>query len=179
MGFLLQLLANLLGVFFGLALLFRLFQVNYYNPLVQQILAFTEPVLSPIRRVLPPIWRLDLACFLILCVILALPILLQIGAWNPIVIVWALIAAGKMLTALLMYAVFLAVIISWVAPHGGHPAAEVIDQLTTPLMAPFRRIMGGLPLDISPIFVLLGISLARQFLQYQAWRFSMPDGIGL
>lgn len=58
------------------------------------------------------------------------------------------------------FVVLVHIILSFVAPMSGHPAAVLVNQLAEPLMAPFRKIlpdMGGL--DFSPIllFLLLGV----------------------
>lgn len=176
---LLQIGITIVSSFFAMSLLFRLFQVNYYNPLVQQIMAFTEPLLRLIRMVLPTIGRLDLASLLVLVLLYTLPVAWQSQSYEPIFLAWGLISAGLLLTNLLWFATILLVIMSWVAPSARHPAAELIVQLAAPLMAPFQRLMGGrLPLDISPIFVLIAISLVRSLLTSQGIELGMtaPGG---
>ena len=173
---LVQLAINIAAFIFALSLLFRLMQVNYYNQLVQQILSFTEPVIRPLRTLLPVVWRLDLANIVFVSALFALPMALQIGGVTVWLIVWSLIATGLLVTNLLTYAIILMVIMSWVAPSARHPAAELIYQLTSPLLSPFRRFMSGLPLDLSPLFALLGIMLARRLLFEFAAEVGMPAG---
>lgn len=56
------------------------------------------------------------------------------------------------------------VILSWVAPGSRNPAAQLLMQVTDPVLRPLQRftIIGGL--DLSPIIVLAGISAARRML---------------
>ncbi|MGI9344825.1 MAG: YggT family protein [Gammaproteobacteria bacterium] len=178
MNFLLDLITNIVAFFFGLTFLFRLFQVNYYNELVQQILALTEPPLNAIRNVFPIIWRIDLACLIVMAAIYALPVAIVTSTFSWILIPWGLLATGVLLTNLLTYALILVVIMSWIAPDARHPAAQLVHQLTAPILSPFRRLTSGLPLDISPIFALIAISLIKQLLLQQASNLGILSSIG-
>ena len=67
------------------------------------------------------------------------------------------------------------IIASWIAPGSAHPALALVNQITEPLMKPFRRIlppMGGL--DISPIIVFMVL----QVLSVVVAHLSQPFGIG-
>lgn len=176
MQLLIPYIADIIGLFFALPVLFRLFGVDYYNPLVQQIRRLTEPLLAPLRLLLPVVWRLDLAALGTLTLISAAPMLWVYGFPGFELIGWAAIDAGHMLLNLLMYTVFLLVIMSWVAPDASHPAAAVVKQIATPMLAPFRRLVSGLPLDLSPIFALIGIAMCRYLLSELAVILHMPLG---
>lgn len=63
------------------------------------------------------------------------------------------------------YVVFAAVIASWVAPGSDHPIVRLLEKVTEPVFAPIRKILpptGGF--DLSPLVVLLGLSLVTRFL---------------
>jgi YggT family protein len=63
------------------------------------------------------------------------------------------------------YVVFAAVIASWVAPGSDHPIVRLLERVTEPVFAPIRKVlppMGGL--DLSPLIVLVGLSLLPRFL---------------
>jgi len=52
------------------------------------------------------------------------------------------------------------VIASWIAPYSGNPALILIHQLLEPVQSLFRKVIppiGGL--DLSPIFIFLGIQV--------------------
>jgi YggT family protein len=57
----------------------------------------------------------------------------------------------------------ISVILSWVAPTANHPGALLVFQVTEPL---YRVVRGFVPnlggLDISPIFIFLGIVFLKQ-----------------
>lgn len=70
------------------------------------------------------------------------------------------------------FAILIWVILSWVRVPASHPLGRVtvfLDRIIYPVILPIRRIMpplrlGGGALDLSPIVLLLGISLLRQFI---------------
>ena len=68
------------------------------------------------------------------------------------------------------YAIIASIVMSWIMMFSGstnpHPILRLIWQLTEPVMSPLRKIippMGGL--DISPIFLFLGLQLIRGFVE--------------
>jgi len=61
-----------------------------------------------------------------------------------------------------MFCIFISVIMSWIAQGHYNPFADLLRQITEPVMAPARRLlppMGGM--DFSPIIVLLLISTIK------------------
>ena len=78
---------------------------------------------------------------------------------------------GLIDTALLIYfyAVFAWVILSWIPTSSTHTLGRVrtfLDRIIYPVILPIRRVippirLGGGALDLSPIILLIGISLIR------------------
>ncbi len=59
---------------------------------------------------------------------------------------------------LFTFAIFIHIILSWIAPGTYNPATAFIAMLVEPVMRPFRRLIqpiGGL--DISPMFAIIGL----------------------
>jgi YggT family protein len=121
---------------------------------------------DPERRKLPPIGRIDTATVVVafgiqdqliwlLCANKGDPTSILVIAVNSI---FALISQ---LLRLFMYAIFIRIILSWIAAGNYNPAIEIIGAITEPVMRPFRRIIppiGGF--DISPIFAMLTLGVA-------------------
>lgn len=69
-------------------------------------------------------------------------------------------------------AVVVWVILSWVRVPSTHPLARVtvfLDRIIYPVILPIRRVLpplrlGGGALDLSPIVLLLGVSLLRRLI---------------
>jgi len=165
----------LVYVFFGLYLLamlrrflFLLVRADLYTPISQKLVKMTNPLVIPVRKILPGYGGLDLASLLLALVLqmlmIALLVLLQTGALlAPVPL---LLASGLGIAAYLVKIYFFAllamIILSWIAPGGNNPALYLLHQITEPVMAPFRKIlppMGGL--DLSPILVFVLINVIQ------------------
>jgi YggT family protein len=165
-------LAYLIDVFFGLftyALLLRLvmqrMRAPFRNPLGQAVMALTDWIVKPLRRVLPGIggvdWASVVAAVLFQFVwLLALYIAFGrgfalLGPGLAFLGVATLIALVKALLWIVIVVVFAQAILSWVAPDG--PLAGVLNALTFPVLRPVRRVippLGG-TLDLSPLIVIV------------------------
>ena len=63
------------------------------------------------------------------------------------------------------------VVLSWVQVSSVHPLGRVqvfLDRIIYPVILPLRRVLpplrlGGMALDLSPLVLMLGISLLRRF----------------
>ena len=153
-----------------LLLLLRLFLpwvgASFHNPLAQGILKATSPLVIPIRRVLPPIGRMDTATVVVAFGVqyLLLWVLALIQSGQPRLVELAVLSVFALLFTtirLFLYAIIIRVIISWISPGNFNPAIELIASLTDPIIRPFRRIippMGGF--DISPMFAMLALGVA-------------------
>lgn len=63
------------------------------------------------------------------------------------------------------YVVLAAVIASWVAPGSDHPIVRFLEAVTEPVFAPIRKVLPQMNgLDLSPLVVLIGLSLLTRFL---------------
>jgi len=138
-------------------------RADFRNPIAQAILRLTSPLVIPVRRVIPPIGRLDTATVIIAFVLqyLTVLIILTISGLSagilPIAIT-ALIDLVLLSLRLFTFAIFIHIILSWIAPGTYNPATAFIAMLVEPVMRPFRRLIqpiGGL--DISPMFAIIGL----------------------
>lgn len=158
------------GVFL-LRLLFQLVRTDFRNPFVQAIVRLTNPVVMPLRRVLPPIGRVDTAS--VVAVIAAQ--LLQ-TALIELLEAGHIASAGRLLIGAVLTLIdttllaFLIAIFAWwifglVAPDAYNPVSRVLSSLVEPILRPFRRALpaiGGF--DFSPLAVTLLIIVLRMVL---------------
>ena len=138
-----------------------LLQADFRNPLAQGILRLTSPLVVPVRRIVPPLGRLDTATVLVAFVIQTVTVFLlliivgQTAGFVPIAAT-AVVKLAALSINLFVYAIFIRVILSWVAQGGYNPATAIITTLTEPVLRPFRRLlpaMGGF--DLSPILAII------------------------
>jgi YggT family protein len=64
---------------------------------------------------------------------------------------------------LLYWLVLIRALISWVNPDPFNPIVQFLYRTTEPILAPVRRWLPAMAIDISPIIVFLGIIFARSF----------------
>ena len=165
-------LQTLGGLYLLIVLLRFLLQVaraDFYNPLSQYIAKATNPALLPLRRVIPGLFGLDLACLVLALAVQFITVflcLLMAGVFNPLTaLLWSALGIASMVTYIYFICMIAMIILSWVAPQTRHPAAMLAMQLVQPLCAPIQRLlpaMGGI--DISPIFVFLFLQIVRMLI---------------
>ena len=162
------LLETFLG-FFSLALLTRFYlqsvRAPVRNPLSQFLVALTDFIVRPTRRVIPGLWGYDLSMLLLAWLtelllvggVLALKGY-QLGPGVGAAVIGLMLLAGlnllKRFIYILMVAVFAQAILSFIAPRG--PATSMLVSLTRPVLGVFQRRIppvGGV--DLSPLFVLV------------------------
>ena len=175
LGYLVQTLLSLYLVAMLLRFLLQLVRADFYNPISQFLVKVTNPLVIPLRRVIPGLGGLDLAS-LLLAVLLQLAgivlLLLINGIGLPGVftlLVWSLLGVLGLLVNIYFFALLGMIILSWVAAGSRHPAIYLLYQITEPVMAPFRKVlpaMGGL--DFSPILVFILINIIQIALRHMA-----------
>jgi YggT family protein len=144
-------------------------RVPFRNPLGQFIVAVTDWMVRPVRRLIPGLFGLDMASLFLAWLWqvayqgIALGFTGVLVAVSPaptfVVAALALLEVAKIGVYLVIGAVIVSAVFSWVNPHA--PLAGVFDTLTRPLLRPFRRIIppvGGV--DLSPLALLLVLQIA-------------------
>lgn len=169
--YIIQTLGSLYLLIVLLRFILQLVRADFYNPLSQFTVKATQPLLKPLRRVIPGFGGLDLASLTlaILVQLLLMVVVVLIAGANPIAIglqllVWAIIAVTSLFLKIFFFAMIISVILSWVAPGSYNPGAQLVNQICEPLLAPFRKLtpnLGGL--DISPIFAFIALNLIDRF----------------
>ncbi|MBG3131283.1 MULTISPECIES: YggT family protein [Proteus] len=135
-------------------------RADFYNPFSQFIVKITQPIVRPLRSVIPSIGPIDTASVLLAYILILLGIIIPsylsgtsipFSLMFPFAFIELLTAAGKMI----FWLIIIRAILSWVS-QGRNPIDHLLYQLTEPLMAPIRRVipaMGGL--DFSAMIVIL------------------------
>jgi YggT family protein len=169
-------LETFLGLF-AVALLVRfylqLMRAPARNPVSTFVAALTDWIVVPTRRVLPGLFGIDLST-LVLAWLTELMLLAATAAVRsydlglPVLGWLALVAAiqlVKLSLFILMGAVLIQAILSWVAPYS--PAMPILNSLTRPFLRIFqRRIPPVGNVDLSPLFVLVGCQLLLYLIAY-------------
>ena len=164
--FLVSTLFNLYLMVVLLRLWLQMARADFYNPLSQVVVKATQPVVGPLRRVIPSLGPFDTATFVFALLVSALKIVvisLMFGAsLNPIgVVVAALLDILREGLSLVFWVLILRAILSWVS-QGNNPVEYVLMQLTEPFLRPIRNVlpaMGGL--DLSVLVAIIALQFVR------------------
>jgi len=175
-----QAIRYLLDVVFGLftyALLLRFvmqwLRAPFRNPLGQAVIALTDWIVKPLRRVLKG-WKgvdwASLAATYLFQFLWLLAYALVFGGFSlagsgiPFLLVATVVALVKASLWLLIAVVLAQAILSWVAPDG--PLSGLLNALTFPFLRPLRKVLppiGGV-LDLSPLIVIVVAQLLQMTL---------------
>ncbi|MEM1153451.1 MAG: YggT family protein [Pseudomonadota bacterium] len=165
-AYLVQTFLNLYLFAMLLRFLLQLVRADFYNPICQFLVKITNPLVLPLRKIIPGVGGLDTASLLLAYLLqitsIAALVYIKLGGLPPIVMLMISAAIGLIALAIKIYffAIVAMIIVSWVAPGSRHPGVYLLFQITEPVMAPFRNIippLGGL--DLSPIFVIIAINV--------------------
>ncbi|MGC1816510.1 MAG: YggT family protein [Casimicrobiaceae bacterium] len=169
-------LAYLIDVVFGLftyALLLRfvmqVLRAPFRNPLGQAVIALTDWIVKPLRKLLPGFRGIDWASLLATYLLQLLWLLAYylvfgfgfslLGTGLAYLLLAAVIALVKAAIWLLIVVVIVQAVLSWAAPDG--PLAGLLNALTFPFLRPVRKVVpliGG-TLDLSPLIVIVAAQL--------------------
>ena len=172
------LVSTLGGIYLLMLLLRFLLQIahaDFYNPMSQAIVLFTDPLVRPLRRVIPGYRGIDFST-------LIASLFVQLGAIYGLIalygasppslgalVAWAFVGNLLFVINIYYYAIIGSIIMSFVMMFSGnptpHPLLQLVWQLTEPVMGPIRSVIPAIcGLDFSPIVIFLGIQLLQNFI---------------
>jgi YggT family protein len=170
----------LIDVVFGLftfALLLRFvmqtMRAPFRNPLGQAVIALTDWIVKPLRRVLPGYKGLDWASLIAtilfqLLWILALRLVFGGFLFTGDGVLFLLVRTAfefvNNVLWLFIVIVIVQAVLSWVAPDG--PLSDLLNALTFPLLRPIRKVIppiGG-TLDLSPLVFIVAAQILLMLL---------------
>jgi len=174
------LLSTLFQLYIAVVLLRFLLQwvrADFYNPLSQFIVKVTNPLVRPLRRIVPGWGGLDVATLLLAYLLTLLQVILVGTTITPyevpglmdgqilgvpsllLVSMVDLLALG---ISLFIIAIIIQAVSSWISPGQYNPALFVLATLTDPLLRPARRLLPPISgIDLSPLLVLLALQVLK------------------
>jgi YggT family protein len=150
-----------------LRVLLQWVRANFYNPICQFLYKATNPVLMPLRKIIPAWRNLDIAGIALAWVVTIVKLVLlaaTLGQTLGLAGLPVLAVADLVDFVLLLYFVLVLarVVISLVNADSYHPIVPLVVQLTEPMLKPIRRRLPNIAgLDFSPMVLLLVLMLAR------------------
>ncbi|MEO8777918.1 MAG: YggT family protein [Rhodanobacter sp.] len=173
MSYMLNALAMLLGLAFDAVVVLLLLRVaaeacraEFNNPLSQFVYRTTNPVLAPIRRVVPNWRRINLAGLLLawLAMLLKRLLLFALVGIMPNVAGLLLLALADLIDFTLVF--YIVVVFGWsllsmFSADRGQPMLRLAASIVAPLMRPLDGKLVFGQLDFAPMAVIIVLFLAR------------------
>jgi YggT family protein len=147
-----------------LRLLLQWARADFRNQVAQGIVKVTNPLVLPLRRILPPIGKVDTASVVAVLLIVILKVAIVFGLRG-----FGLLSADLWLRAVALelvrttlwtyfYAIFLYALLSLIAPGGYSPLQSLLVSLCEPVLRPFRRLIPAISgIDLSPLWAGIAI----------------------
>jgi YggT family protein len=159
--------SSLLGLYQVVLLLRLLMQwvrADFRNPVSRAILQLTDPVILPLRKIFPPIRKIDTASVVAILAVTTVKIVV-----GQLLLVSSLPTPDLLLRELLLetlhlvlttylFVIILNAILSFVAPENYSPAQSLLHSICEPVLRPIRRLIPSVAgLDLSPLWACIAI----------------------
>jgi YggT family protein len=155
-----------LALFVALARLFLQWaRADFRNPICQAVVRLTNPLIVPLRRVLPPLGKVDTASVVavVLVAIVEVVIITSLSGFtlDPVLVLrLAALEIARSALWFYFYAIFLYALISMIAPDGYTPFHSLLASLCEPVLRPIRRLIPSIAgIDLSPLWAGIAILL--------------------
>ena len=190
--YILQSLIDLYLLTFVLRLGMQWVRADFRNPIVQFVLTVTNPLVMPLQRFSPRLYKIDTATLVVYIALqwVAVAILAQLTCVtmpDMLTLLGLTIIRGlRMILNVYFFLIFGYVLMGWVAQGGQNPSIAMLSgllrQLAQPVMAPLQSLIPPIAgWDLSPIFILLLLGAVTRMLyapaQQIAGSFLCPLGV--
>ena len=154
----------LLTLAFVLRLLFQWARADFRDPMADAIVHITNWLIMPLRKILPPIGKIDTATVVAVLAIASVRTLTNfllmgvgVGDLETFLLVTVLELA-RMVLRIYLFAMLLYWLTSFVSPGGYAPGVRLLSQLCEPILKPVRRIIPPIgQIDFSFLWVSIAI----------------------
>ena len=149
------------------------YRADFNNPLSQFVVRATDPLVKPLRKIVPGLGGIDLstlvlAYLLIIAKLLFLTIISSQAEINILlVLLISITSLCQTILLLFMYLIFIRIVISWVSPGSYSPVIQAIAQITQPIINKCRPLTPKTEgFDLSMFVTLVILFLAHQSISY-------------
>lgn len=144
-------------------------RADFYNPISQFIVQITNPILIPLRRIIPSAGKIDSAAIVLMIALMVIKFMLLLLlqghgiSFFPLLLL-AVFKLLEMLIYIYIFALIIQAVLSWVNPGAyqmQNPLGSVLNSLTTPILRPLRQIVPNIGMvDITPLVAIILLNVA-------------------
>jgi YggT family protein len=145
-------------------------RADFYNPVSQFLVRITNPVLAPMRKIIPSVGKYDTSALLLMLLLQIISLVLMVllrGSSVSIIalLVFAVAELVLLLVNIFIFSIVIQVILSWINPGTYTPVGALLYSLTNPILAPIQRIIPPVAgIDLSPLFALIGLQVIKMLI---------------
>jgi YggT family protein len=154
----------LLTLAFVLRLLFQWARVNFRDPMADAIVRVTNWLILPLRRVLPPIGKVDTATVVAVIAVASVRTFAALSLAGVGVrdvsqfLRITIVNLADLVLRIYLFALLLYWLTSYVSPDGRAPGVRLLSQLCEPVLKPVRRVIPPIgQIDFSVLWVSIVI----------------------
>ena len=142
-------------------------RADFYNPVSQFLVRITNPVLVPLRKIIPSIGKFDTAAVVLMIALQLLSLILVTllrGDGVPVasLVIVTLAELVSLAINVFIFAIIVQVILSWINPGTYTSVTSLLYSLTSPVLRPIQKLIPPISgIDLSPLFALLGLQVLR------------------
>ena len=142
-------------------------RADFYNPVSQFLVRITNPLLVPMRRVIPSFRQYDTSALLLMLLLqlVSLIIVIMLRGVSVSFVALLLVAIGELVILafnVFIFAIVIQVILSWINPGNYNPVNALLTSITSPVMGPIRRLIPPVSgIDLSPLVALIGLQVLK------------------
>ncbi len=145
-------------------------RADFYNPISQGIVKITHPPLRLLRRIVPPLGKVDTSALLLLMLLQMLSdfsifAIKGVMVGLPALMVISLTQLMSLFINIFIFMIFARAILSWIAIGHHNAATSILYGLSEPVLRFFRRMtpdLGGV--DLSPLVALIFLQLLKMII---------------
>jgi YggT family protein len=145
-------------------------RADFYNPVSQFLVRITNPLLVPMRKVIPSLGKFDTSALLLMLLLqmISLSIVLMLRGISISVVALLVTAVAELLLLLInifMFSIIIQVILSWINPGSYNPVTAMLYSITSPIMRPIQRLVPPISgIDLSPLVAIIGLQVVRMLI---------------
>jgi YggT family protein len=149
----------------------QLTRADFRNPIANAVLIVTNPLVMPLRKILPPVGKVDSATVLAIVIVAAATVgILTLIAGGRVLdpVSWVVATAFMLVRAFIVFymgVIIIYALLSWVVPGGYNPTMALLGNVAEPVLRPFRRLIPPIgALDLSALWALLALGVLLRLL---------------
>ena len=162
--YIVDILLWLLTLAFVLRLLFQWVRADFRDPLADAIVRVTNWLILPLRRLLPPVGKIDTATVVAVLLVASIHTIVTFAfagaGFNDALLLLRITAVGlaDLILRVYLFALLLYALTSFVSPGGYAPGVRLLGQLCEPILKPVRRVIPPIgQIDFSVLWVSIVI----------------------